>query len=131
MPRNEYQFIVIRKSQIVFIGSASECAELVGLELAGYVHQYAKRFHCCNGYFFVKLPYGITNKQEDEIHSSVANAVSARAHMRIAQSRLERAIANSDNDTVDIIDRYLSLMLKSDRLKEFMERKGYAIHEYD
>ncbi len=131
MARNEQQFIVIRNSKILFIGTARECADIVGLEFTGHVHQYAKRFHCYHGYYFVKLPDGIINKQADDIHSSMASAASARAHMMIVQSRLERAIADSDHDTVDTIDRYLSLMLKSDRLKEFMERKGYKMHEYD
>ena len=132
MARNEYQFIVIKRSKIVFIGTAVECASIVGIKSAGYIHQYAKRFHSYNGYYFVKLPAGIKNKEEDEIHGGIySSAASARAHMRIAQQRLERAIAERDNFTVEIIDMYLSLMLKRDRIKEFMERRGYKIHEYD
>ena len=132
MARNEYQFIVIKRSKIVFIGTAVECAAIVRIKSAGYIHQYAKRFHSYNGYYFVKLPSGIKNKEEDEIHGGIySSAASARAHMRIAQQRLESAIAERDNFTVEIIDMYLSLMLKRDRIKEFMERRGYKIHEYD
>lgn len=80
----------------------------------------------------LKLPAGIKNKEDDEIHGGIySSAASARAHMRIAQQRLESAIAERDNFTVEIIDMYLSLMLKRDRIKEFMERRGYKIHEYD
>lgn len=129
--KNAQQYIVIRKNKIVFIGAANDVADLVGIETAGYIYQYAKRFHCYNGYYFVKLPDGIKNKKEDEIHSSMASASSARAHLRIAMSRLESAIADSDSEAVDMIDRYLRLMLKRDRLKEFMERRGYKMHEYD
>lgn len=64
MARNEYQFIVIKRSKIVFIGTAVECADIVGIKSAGYIHQYAKRFHSYNGYYFVKLPDGIKTKKK-------------------------------------------------------------------
>lgn len=128
--KNAQQYIVIRKNEILFTGTTRECADFVGLGEAGYVYQYAIRLHCYNGCFFVKLP-SVPNKHAVDMHSSMASAASARAHMRIVKTRLERAIADSDSEAVDMIDRYLSLMLKRDRLKEFMERRGYKMHEHD
>lgn len=129
--KNVQQYIVIRKNKIVFIGAATDVADFVRIKSVEHIYQYAKRLHSYKGYYFVKLPDGIKNKKEDEIHSSIASASSVRAHLRIAMSRLESAIADSDSEAVDMIDRYLRIMLKNDRMREFMEQRGYKIHEYD